>query len=53
MRTATRIADKAFEYILNVIKPEITKLEVRNELEFYMRKQGATSSSSHTIIASG
>jgi Xaa-Pro dipeptidase len=53
MRTAASIADKAFEYILNVIKPGISELELRDELEFYMRKQGATSSSFNTIIASG
>lgn len=53
MRTAARIADKAFENILNVIKPGITEREIRDELEGDMRKQGATSSSFNIIVASG
>ncbi|MFF2876723.1 M24 family metallopeptidase [Gottfriedia sp. NPDC057991] len=53
MRTAAKIADKAFDYILNIIKPGVTEIEIRNELEFYMRKLGATGSSFNTIIASG
>ena len=43
----------AFTHILNFIKPGITELEVSNELEFFMRKQGATSSSFDIIVASG
>lgn len=53
MRTAAKISDQAFDYILNVIKPGVTELAIRDELEFFMRKQGATSSSFNTIIASG
>ncbi|MFF3021503.1 M24 family metallopeptidase [Gottfriedia sp. NPDC057948] len=53
MRMAAKIADKAFDYILNIIKPGVTELEIRNELEFYMRNLGATASSFNTIIASG
>ncbi|GGM40172.1 peptidase M24 [Paraliobacillus quinghaiensis] len=53
MKEAARIADAAFEHILTVIKPGITEIEVSNELEFFMRKQGATSSSFDIIVASG
>ena len=35
------------------IKPGITELDVANELEFFMRKSGATSSSFDIIVASG
>ncbi|MFJ7826763.1 M24 family metallopeptidase [Psychrobacillus sp. NPDC096623] len=53
IKAACRIADEAFEHIVNYIKPGMTELEVSNELEFFMRKKGATSSSFDTIVASG
>lgn len=53
IKTACAIADDAFTHILNFIEPGKTELEVANELEFFMRKQGATSSSFDTIVASG
>lgn len=53
LRQAAKIADDAFTHICGFIKPGMTELEVANELEFFMRKQGATSSSFDTIVASG
>lgn len=53
LKEAAAIADQAFEHIIKVIKPGITELEVSNELEFFMRKKGATSTSFDTIVASG
>ena len=53
LKEATQIADAAFEHILTYIKPGITELDVSNELEFFMRKQGAVSSSFDIIVASG
>ncbi|MGM8214090.1 M24 family metallopeptidase [Bacillaceae bacterium W0354] len=53
MKEAAKIADAAFEYIQTVIKPGVKEIEVSNELEFFMRKQGATSSSFDIIVASG
>ncbi|GEK33990.1 M24 family metallopeptidase [Kurthia sibirica] len=53
IKVACEIADAAFEHIINYIKPGITELDVSNELEFFMRKQGATQSSFDTIVASG
>ncbi|WP_313893823.1 Xaa-Pro peptidase family protein [Psychrobacillus sp.] len=53
IKSACRIADQAFEHIITYIKPGLTELEVSNELEFFMRKLGATSSSFDTIVASG
>lgn len=53
IKVACEIADNAFTHILDFIKPGITELEVSNELEFFMRKQGATASSFDTIVASG
>ncbi|KGX90897.1 peptidase M24 [Pontibacillus halophilus JSM 076056 = DSM 19796] len=53
LKEAARIADQAFEHILTYIKPGIKEIDVANELEFFMRKQGATSSSFDIIVASG
>jgi Xaa-Pro aminopeptidase len=53
IKTAAKIADSAFTRILDFIRPGVTELEVANELEFYMRKLGATSSAYDIIVASG
>ncbi|MBD7906800.1 M24 family metallopeptidase [Sporosarcina gallistercoris] len=53
LKQAAKIADDAFAHICGFIKAGMTELEVSNELEFFMRKQGATSSSFDTIVASG
>ena len=45
IKAACRIADEAFEHIVTYIKPGMTELDVSNELEFFMRKLGASSSS--------
>ncbi|MCL6570818.1 MAG: Xaa-Pro peptidase family protein [Bacillus sp. (in: Bacteria)] len=53
LKVAADIADAAFKHILDYICPGKTELEVANELEFFMRRAGATSSSFDTIVASG
>ncbi|WP_327078710.1 M24 family metallopeptidase [Planococcus sp. CAU13] len=53
LKAAAKIADDAYEYICTFIKPGMTELEVANELEFFMRRQGAASSSFDIIVASG
>ena len=53
LKKAAKIADDAFTHICTFIRPGVTELEVSNELEFSMRKQGATSSSFSIIVASG
>ncbi|MFP7412246.1 M24 family metallopeptidase [Priestia filamentosa] len=53
LKEAAKLTDEAFHHILSYIKPGVTELEVSNELEFYMRKHGAASSSFDTIVASG
>ncbi|EIJ78829.1 proline dipeptidase [Bacillus methanolicus PB1] len=53
LKEAADIADAAFKHILEFIRPGVTELEVSNELEFFMRKAGATSSSFDIIVASG
>lgn len=53
MRKAAKIADDAFVHIQTFIKPGVREIEVANELEFFMRREGATSSSFDIIVASG
>ncbi|MBM7693267.1 Xaa-Pro aminopeptidase [Peribacillus deserti] len=53
LKDAANIADLAFKHIIEFIRPGLTELEVSNELEFFMRKQGAASSSFDIIVASG
>jgi len=53
LKRAGDIADAAYEHIQSFIKPGMKEIEVANELEFFMRKQGATSSSFDIIVASG
>lgn len=53
MKKAAKIADDAFAHIQSFIKPGVPEIDVSNELEFFMRRQGATSSSFDTIVASG
>lgn len=53
IRKAVQIADETYTHILKFIKPGLTELEVANELEFHMRKLGASSSSFDMIVASG
>ncbi|MGM9943354.1 MAG: M24 family metallopeptidase [Lysinibacillus sp.] len=53
IKKAAEISDAAFSHILSIIRPGITEVEIANELELYMRKLGATSSSFDMIIASG
>ena len=53
MKIAAHIADEAFHHILTFLKPGISENTVRDELEFFMRKKGAASSSFQIIVASG
>lgn len=53
IRKAVHIADQTFDHILKILKPGMTEREVANELEWTMRKLGATSSSFDIIVASG
>ncbi|MGX1263798.1 Xaa-Pro aminopeptidase [Rossellomorea marisflavi] len=53
IKYAADIAEATFKHILDYIRPGLTELDVSNEMEFFMRKQGATSSSFDTIVASG
>jgi Xaa-Pro aminopeptidase len=53
MQEAADLADQTFTYILTKLKPGVSEKEIALDMEIYMRKHGATSSSFDTIVASG
>ena len=50
---AQAITDKAFEHIINFIRPDMTEIEIALELEFFMRRNGAEAVAFDTIAVSG
>ena len=50
---AQAITDRAFEYILGILNPDMTEAEVALELEFFMRRNGAQRAAFDTIAVSG
>ena len=50
---AASIGDAAFHHIIKFIKAGMTEIDVAIELEFFMKKQGASKLSFDTIVASG
>lgn len=50
---ANRIAEKAFNYILDKIKVGKTENEIAAELEYFMKLNGASGKSFDTVVASG
>ncbi|MGN7407909.1 M24 family metallopeptidase [Sporosarcina sp. SAFN-010] len=53
IKKAAVISDNAFTHILNFIKPGVKEIEIANELDFHMRKNGASGAAFDMIIASG
>jgi Xaa-Pro aminopeptidase len=51
--SAQRIAEKALDYVLGMIKPGISEKEIAAELEYQMVKNGAQCVSFETICVSG
>lgn len=51
--TAVRLGDKAFCHILKQIKAGVREREIALELEFFMRRNGASGLSFEMIVASG
>ncbi|MCK8825296.1 M24 family metallopeptidase [Fuchsiella alkaliacetigena] len=50
---AVELADQAFEHILDYIKPGVKEKELSLELEYFMKKQGASDKAFDFIVASG
>lgn len=53
IQAAAELADRTFEHILKQIRPGVSERDLALEIEFFMRKHGATSSAFDTIVASG
>ncbi|HJA73642.1 MAG TPA: aminopeptidase P family protein [Candidatus Limosilactobacillus faecipullorum] len=53
LRQSTSLHDKGFDYVLGMIKPGMSELEVANRLDFWMKEHGASEASFPTIVASG
>lgn len=53
IKSACAVTDRAFESLLNVIKEGMSENEVAAELEYLMRKYGASGTSFDTIVAFG
>jgi Xaa-Pro aminopeptidase len=53
MQEAADLADLTFSHMLTYLRPGLTEREVALEIEFFIRKNGGTSTSFNSIIASG
>lgn len=53
IREAAKIADKAFKHILSFLKEGAIERDIALELEYFMKKNGASDLSFSTIVASG
>lgn len=53
IRQAAAIADAAFDHILGYIRPGVSERDVALELEFFMKRQGASALAFDIIVASG
>lgn len=53
IRNAEALGDAAFSHILGVMKVGMREIDVALEIEYFMRKNGASGTSFDTIVASG
>ncbi len=53
LQQAADLADEAFHHILTYIMPGMTERQIALELEFFMRREGASGASFDFIVASG
>ncbi|NLO90199.1 MAG: aminopeptidase P family protein [Clostridia bacterium] len=53
IKKAAKIADLAFKHIVKFIKPGVKEFEVAAEIEYFMRRKGASKASFDIIAASG
>ena len=53
IKQAVAIAEKGYQHVLATIKPGMREIDIANDLDFYMRKLGASNVSFETIVASG
>jgi len=53
MRAAARLISQVFEQVVPLIRPGVTELDLAAEVDYRMRKLGASGPSFETIVASG
>ncbi len=53
MRQAARLASEVFEEVLQLVKPGARELDLAAEVEYRLRRKGASGASFETIVASG
>ena len=53
MQKAQNCADAGFADLIKMIRPGMTEIELRNELDYLLRKHGADENSFDTIVGSG
>ncbi|WP_281886520.1 Xaa-Pro peptidase family protein [Paenibacillus sp. YYML68] len=53
MQEAAELADRTFTHIVDFLQPGVTEQEIALEIELYVRRHGAASTSFETIVASG
>lgn len=53
IQKAANLGDKTYEYLLTIIKPGMTELELANEIDYYSKKIGSDGPAFETIVASG
>ncbi|QYR24141.1 Xaa-Pro peptidase family protein [Paenibacillus sp. sptzw28] len=53
IQQAVEITTSAFDQITSIMKPGVTEQDISAELEYFMRRKGASSSAYSTIVASG
>ncbi|HHW13765.1 MAG TPA: M24 family metallopeptidase, partial [Firmicutes bacterium] len=53
LRQAAALADAGFDFLLDFLRPGRTEREVGLELEFFLRRQGASAAGFDFIVASG
>ncbi|MGE5629853.1 MAG: M24 family metallopeptidase [Caulobacteraceae bacterium] len=53
IKKAAEIADEAFKHLLGYIKPGVKETDIALELEYFMKKKGASGTSFDSIVASG
>lgn len=53
MRAAARLISRVFDEVVSLIRPGVTELDLAAEVDYRMRKLGASGPSFETIVASG
>ncbi|MEK8132768.1 Xaa-Pro peptidase family protein [Paenibacillus filicis] len=53
MQEAADLADRTFHHIVGLLKPGVSERDIALEIELFVRRNGAASTSFETIVASG